>query len=155
VADPGYLTHPHDLELLRCGMRTARGIVQRHVERRTGFWCWEVFPGPLFAYGTTQAWFDFYARMMSNTYFHACGTCAMDTTNRQEEKRTVQGGERYQGRGVVDVQLKVHGVEKLRIADASVIPAIPSSPTQAVCMLLGTACGDLILHDREGRKVVK
>jgi choline dehydrogenase len=47
--------------------------------------------------------------------------------------------------GVVDEEFRVHGVSKLRIADASVIPAIPSSPTQAICMLLGEACGQLLL----------
>ena len=47
--------------------------------------------------------------------------------------------------GVVDIEFKVHGVRGLRVADASVVPAIPSSPTQALCMVLGEACGELLL----------
>jgi choline dehydrogenase-like flavoprotein len=55
-----------------------------------------------------------------------------------EEKEEKRGG-------VVDTELRVLGVQGLRIADASVIPAISSSPIQAVCMVIGERCGKLIL----------
>lgn len=51
-----------------------------------------------------------------------------------------------EGCGVVDEHFRVIGVKKLRVVDASVIPAIPSSPTQALCMVLGEACGQLMLE---------
>jgi choline dehydrogenase len=141
LTDPCYLKDPRDVEMLRCGLRTARALVQRQVERKTGFWALEVFPGPLFAYAHTKEWFEFFARMMANTYFHACGTCRMEVP---PQERTP--GENVRGwKGVVDDQLRVHGVRGLRVADASVIPAIPSSPTQALCMVIGQACGDLLL----------
>jgi choline dehydrogenase len=129
--------------MLYHGMRTARALVQTEVDRQRGLWRLEVFPGPLFAYGRSRGWFDFFARAMSSTYFHACGTCAMSA------KGSAAGGGGRGGKitGVVDEEFRVHGVSKLRIADASVIPAIPSSPTQAICMLLGEACGQLLLGE--------
>jgi len=45
---------------------------------------------------------------------------------------------------VVDEQLKVHGLEGLRIADASIFPTMPSGNTNAPCIMVGEKCADLI-----------
>ena len=45
---------------------------------------------------------------------------------------------------VVDAQLKVYGVEGLRIADASVMPRITTGNTMAPCVLIGARAGALI-----------
>ena len=164
--DPNYLSDPADLEALRNGFRTARQLVARAAARPGGLTCLEVFPGPFFAYANTKRWFESYARMLVSPYFHACGTCAMQgarsgagsgegsgdvsvsvgsvgiaDTQSDSTRSGVSGG-------VVGVDFKVRGVKMLRVADASVVPAIPSSPTQALCMVLGDACGQLILKDR-------
>eukprot|EP01035_Chromulina_nebulosa_P018654 gene18654-24397_t len=44
----------------------------------------------------------------------------------------------------VDSELKVLGIENLRIADASVIPHLPSGPIAATCMAIGLAVGELV-----------
>ncbi|MUL47773.1 hypothetical protein FZI85_26020 [Mycobacterium sp. CBMA293] len=49
--------------------------------------------------------------------------------------------------GVVDSQLRVHGVTGLRIADASVFPTIPRGNTHAPAVMVGEKAADLILHD--------
>jgi hypothetical protein len=46
--------------------------------------------------------------------------------------------------GVVDEQLKVIGVDNLRVADSSVFPALPSGPISAICMAIGLGAGELI-----------
>ncbi|HEX4138932.1 MAG TPA: GMC family oxidoreductase N-terminal domain-containing protein [Candidatus Methylacidiphilales bacterium] len=62
------------------------------------------------------------------SYFHPVGTCAMGT-----------GPE-----AVVDSQLRVHGVESLRIADASIMPTITSANTHAPCVMIGEFAARLI-----------
>lgn len=124
---------------------------------RSNLHCVEILPGPLFAYAHSWDMFCFFARMLTNPYYHACGTCAMrdesskHSTGEHEDARHNKSEESEKEkvtRGVVDVNFTVLGVKKLRVADASVIPAIPSSPTQALCMVLGEACGDLILKEK-------
>ena len=71
-------------------------------------------------------------RQRSSTVFHPVGTCRMgpDATA-----------------CVVDPRLKVHGVKGLRIADASIFPAITSGNTNAPCMMIGWRAADLIEQD--------
>ena len=48
---------------------------------------------------------------------------------------------------VVDAQLRVHGLAGLRVADASIFPAIPSGNTNAPAMMVGERAADLMLSD--------
>ena len=50
---------------------------------------------------------------------------------------------------VVDDRLRVHGLEGLRIADASVMPTVPSGNTNVPCMMVGEKCADMVLEDAE------
>jgi choline dehydrogenase len=63
-----------------------------------------------------------------STFFHPCGTAAMGT-----------GPD-----SVVDPGLRVHGVDGLHVADASVIPVIPSGTTQAAVIAIAERAADLI-----------
>ena len=45
---------------------------------------------------------------------------------------------------VVDPELRVHGIEGLRVADASVMPAVPSGNCHAGIVMIGEKCADLI-----------
>jgi hypothetical protein len=49
--------------------------------------------------------------------------------------------------GVVDARLRVHGVQRLRVADASVMPTIASSNTNAPAIMIGEKAADMILAD--------
>ncbi|HVE11616.1 MAG TPA: GMC family oxidoreductase N-terminal domain-containing protein [Paraburkholderia sp.] len=69
-----------------------------------------------------------YARNAAITYWHQCGTAKM---GRDEMS-------------VVDAQLKVYGIERLRIADASVMPQITSGNTMAPCVVIGERAADLL-----------
>jgi choline dehydrogenase len=70
---------------------------------------------------------DFIRRTV-NTVWHPVGTCKM-------------GRDHF---AVVDPELRVHGVEGLRVADASVMPVIPSGNTNAACYMIGERCADLV-----------
>ena len=64
--------------------------------------------------------------------FHQCGTCRMGRDALES---------------VVDARLQVHGVEALRVADASIFPAIPSGNINAPSIMVGERAADLILED--------
>jgi len=72
-----------------------------------------------------------YARETGQTAWHTVGTCRMGTP--QE--------------GVVDARLRVHGVARLRVADASVMPSIVSSNTNAPAMMIGEKAAEMIRAD--------
>lgn len=73
-----------------------------------------------------------YFRENSGSIYHLCGSCAMG----DNPKITV-----------VDQNLKVHGLENLRVVDASVFPNVPSGNTNAAAMMVGLKGALLILQD--------
>ncbi|MEM9912144.1 MAG: GMC family oxidoreductase N-terminal domain-containing protein [Pseudomonadota bacterium] len=72
------------------------------------------------------------ARADSWTVFHQSGTCRMGPDAQSS---------------VVDARLRVHGVQGLRVADASVFPTIPSGNTNAPSIMVGEKAADLIRED--------
>ena len=70
-----------------------------------------------------------FLRRSCSSYFHPVGTCAMGS-----------GKE-----AVVDAELRVHGIEGLHIADASVMPTIPSANTQAPAVMIGEFASRLLV----------
>ena len=74
-----------------------------------------------------------YARQSGQTAWHTVGSCRMGPASDS----------------VVDSQLKVHGITGLRVADASVMPTIASSNTNAPAMMIGEKASDLVLQDSD------
>lgn len=119
-----YLDHPVDQEVAVAALRLTRDIANRPSLRQ-----WlehEMLPGP--AKETDQQLLD-YARATGASGYHPVGTCAM-------------GGNET---SVLDPQLRVRGVECLRVADASVMPRITSGNTNAPAIMIGERASDLIL----------
>ena len=73
-----------------------------------------------------------FARATGNTGYHLTGTCTM--------------GPAGNSMAVVGSDLKVHGVEGLRVIDASVMPRVTSSNTCAATMMIGEKGADMILE---------
>ncbi|WP_304841530.1 GMC family oxidoreductase [Hydrogenophaga sp.] len=73
---------------------------------------------------------DFVAKTGSTTY-HIVGTCRMGND----------------AMAVVDERLRVHGIEGLRVADASIMPTIISGNTSIPCIMIGEKCADMVLAD--------
>jgi choline dehydrogenase len=122
VIDPGYLADPRDTEALAEGLRIARGIGEA-----PALAAWqgrEVLPGP----DVPDADLAGYLRGGITTYFHYCGTCRMGEDDD----------------AVVDGLLKVRGIEGLRVADASVLPAPPTANPQATVLAVAERAADLI-----------
>src|SRR3546814_8525295 len=73
---------------------------------------------------------DQYIRNSANSIYHPVGTCRMGTDPM----------------AVVDPQLRVRGVDNLRVVDASVMPTIVSANTNAAAMMIGERAADLLTH---------
>jgi choline dehydrogenase len=121
---PGYLTAPRDLIVLRQGIKILRKVfAQAPFDRFRGT---ELAPGPdVQSDAAIEAWI----RRTADTVFHPVGTCKMGTSDD----------------AVVDAQLRVIGIEGLRVADASIMPTIPSANTHAPTVMIAEKAADMIL----------
>ncbi len=70
-----------------------------------------------------------YVRNVSSTVWHPVGTCKMGIDEM----------------AVVDPELRVYGIEKLRVADASIMPTITAGNTNAASIMIGEKAADMIL----------
>jgi choline dehydrogenase len=125
LVDPNYLGHPDDLRLSIAGLRFSREILKAEplrslVDR-------EIFPGPGAASEEALA---AHCRRTVKTNYHPCGTCRM--------------GADGDPMAVLTPDLRVRGVEHLRVIDASMMPAIVSGNTNATAMAVGERAADLI-----------
>ncbi|UPX10552.1 uncharacterized protein EKO05_0001204 [Ascochyta rabiei] len=124
IADAGFLRNPIDTALLREGVRFVRKLVsQPAIAELNPF---EVVPG---ANVTSDADIDQFVRGGASTVWHPAGTCKM--------------GKREEG-GVVDGNLKVYGINGLRIVDASVIPMLPATHTMTTVYAIAEKAADII-----------
>jgi choline dehydrogenase len=130
--DPCYLTDPagEDIATLLNGLRLARRILAQ--EPLAGFVESEMLPGP-----DARSDDDLRAhiRRLSQTLYHPAGTCRMGSDPL----------------AVVDSALRVRGLEGLRIADASIIPVLPSGHTNWPTVMIAERAADLIAAETTTR----
>jgi choline dehydrogenase len=122
---PNYYSSPKDINTAIAGMRLLGRIGAAEPLRKMG--AVEVEPG--LAEETDAALLD-YIKANASTGYHHVGTCRMGSSEDEN--------------AVVDPQLRVRGIDKLRIADGSIMPTIPSGNTNAVCIMIGEKCADMI-----------
>lgn len=116
MIEPRYLSAPLDRQVTVEGVKMLREIYRQPAFRE--LWDEEVLPGPA---ATSDDDILRFVREHGGTVFHPSGTCRMG------------GGEM----AVVDPNLRVRGIEALRVIDASVMPAITSANTNAASLMIG------------------
>jgi choline oxidase len=127
LIDFRYFTDPdgYDERVITEGVKLARAIAEQAALRS-----WvkrELAPGPKVR---SDEEISEYARHTANTVYHPAGTCRMGAPD--------------DPRAVVDPQLRVRGVARLRVADASVFPTMIGTNPCITCMMIGEKCADLI-----------
>jgi choline dehydrogenase len=123
---PRYLSVEQDCDDLVAGIMASRRIMQAEPLRE--YIVEEHDPGPGVASDADMA--D-YLRKRGGISFHPVGTCRMGTDPD----------------AVVDERLRVRGVERLRVIDASIMPTIASGNTNAPTIMIGEKGADMILQD--------
>jgi choline dehydrogenase-like flavoprotein len=129
--DPGYLSDGADIEPLVEGVRMAREFA--HAGALGKACAGERSPGP--GVHTDAEVRDFIRRDLG-TLFHPVGTCAMGGDSRLAVSKLTS---------VIDPELRVRGVERLRVVDASVMPAVPRGNTNAPTIAIAERASDLII----------
>jgi choline dehydrogenase len=121
--DLAYLEESADVDAMLAAVKLCREIAQQaSLDEWRGE---EVCPGPDV---TTDADLRSYICAQAITYHHQVGTCRMGIDEL----------------AVVDPELRVHGVEGLRVADASAMPEVTTGNTHAATLMIGERAADLV-----------
>jgi choline dehydrogenase-like flavoprotein len=120
--DPRYLSDERDIQTMLAGARIMREILAspalKHY-RKT-----EIYPDS----EADDATLLNHIRARADTIYHPVGTCRMG----------------WDEAAVVDPELKVHGLERLRVVDASVMPTLPGGNTNAPTIMIAEKAADMI-----------
>lgn len=128
---PNYLSDHRDVERMVYGVRLLRRVLAADpLARRIKA---EIAPGP--SVQTDDQIIDFVKRS-GNTAWHQVGTCKMGNDHL----------------AVVDAKLRVHGIRRLRVADASIMPRITSGNTNAPSIMIGEKAADMIKSENCTRR---
>jgi choline dehydrogenase-like flavoprotein len=127
--DPKFLSAPEDVSAFVRGIKVARRIGGQPAMKKLGGV--EVSP-PGESLMQTDEQMGEHARKYAKSIYHPVGTCRMGSDDR----------------AVVDPTLRVRGVPRLRVCDASVIPKIPRGNTNAPTIMIAERCADFLLSAR-------
>jgi choline dehydrogenase len=120
---PNYLAAETDQRTIVAGLRLCRQLLANpHLQR---FIESEFLPGR--GVQTDEQLLD-YARQRGGTVYHPTSTCKMGSDPK----------------GVVDAELRVHGIGGLRVADASIMPTVVSGNTNAATIMIGERAADMV-----------
>jgi choline dehydrogenase len=119
--DDVMLQNPEDLKAMLAGMQFVYDFVQGESMK-------DLY-GPLLLPGPDDDWGQ-YARTTYDSYHHGAGTCMM--------------GPDSNDMAVVDHKLRLHGIENLYIADASIMPTVAHANTNVTCIMIGERVSEFI-----------
>jgi choline dehydrogenase-like flavoprotein len=124
LIDPQFLSDPRDLSTLVRGTQSGFDIMQASTL--------DAYRGPmLYPFDRNDtAKIECYLRDHSDTEYHPCGTCKM--------------GPDSDPSAVVDARLRLHGIERLRVVDASIMPQLTSGNTNAPTIMIAEKAVDAI-----------
>jgi choline dehydrogenase-like flavoprotein len=126
LIDPAYLSDPDDVQRMVRGVKLMRGVLNQPA--LAAFGGKEL---PASANAQSDAQIEQFIRSNADTIYHPVGSCRMGP-----------GAD-----DVVDERLRVHGLQGLRVVDASIMPRIVSGNTNAPTIMIGEKAVDMIRAD--------
>ena len=123
LIDPNFLAEHSDMQRLLSGFKLMRGLLQQPA--LAGYRGREL---PASAVAQTDAQIEAFIRGHADTIYHPVGTCRMGSGEMD----------------VVDAQLRVHGVQGLRVVDASIMPSIVGGNTNAPVIAIAEKAADMV-----------
>jgi choline dehydrogenase len=122
----GFLASDYDMRAMLAGVRLARALAAQPA--LAAYAAEEILPGPGVR---SEAELEEFVRATGVTNHHPTSSCAMGTGSNT----------------VVDPRLCVHGIAGLRVADASIMPAVVAGNTNAPSIMIGEKCAAMVLED--------
>lgn len=131
---PNYFAHPDDVDVMIQGIQKVFDLVKMPALQKLGtkFYDKPLPPCAHHGFGTYKYW-ECQARHLTLTIYHFSGTCKM--------------GPVWDKSAVVDPRLRVYGIKRLRVIDASIMPMIPSAHTNAPTYMVAEKGADMIKED--------
>ncbi|MDH4480326.1 MAG: choline dehydrogenase [Rhodoferax sp.] len=124
LIDPGFFKHPDDMATLVKGTQIGMDILQAKA--------FDAYRGDMLypVERNNPRQIESFLRDHSDTEYHPCGTCKM--------------GPHSDPMAVVDAQLRVHGIQGLRVVDTSIMPTLTGGNTTAPTIMIAEKAADLI-----------
>jgi choline dehydrogenase-like flavoprotein len=126
LIDPAFMQDPDDVQRMIKAFKIMRGVMNQPA--LAGFASKEL---PLSGTSQTDAQIEQFIRKNGDTIYHPVGTCRMGSG----------------ALDVVDARLKVHGLQGLRVVDASIMPQLVSGNTNGPTIMIAEKAADMILED--------
>lgn len=135
LIDPKYLSHKEDIETLITGLLFVKKMIKSKPMRDLGAYLNDnKFPGCAHFEFFSNSYLECYIRHMTLTSYHPIGTCSMGLPDSTD--------------AVVDTSFRVLGIDKLFIADASVMPTLPSGNINAAVAMMASVFFDTNIGKR-------
>lgn len=137
IIDANFLDHPDDIRTLVEGMKFVKTLEDTDAFKKYGI---KLIADRLLCGDKhkpfSEAYFECFVREYVTTIYHPVSTCRMGPEGQNS---------------VVDSRLRVHGVRRLRVADASVMPKLVGANTNAACVMIGEKAASMIMEDLKSK----